>query len=371
MKETRRMHANWTVLLAIVLLGSCLSQGSSDGDKSQVSADRALETSVGAGDANLQIRYSTGIRSIFEDSKGRFWFGSQQEGVCLYDGSEFIYYTVSDGLSDNQVRTIQEDQAGVMWFGTGNGITSFDGDEFEIRTGRNHGSPVVASGNTWHKETGDLWFPGDSGMRRGFDGQGVYRYDGRSLSYLAFPLPHGVDEENPYLVTGIVKGRDGTVWFGTYPGVFGYDGQSFTVINDETVGIESGSERLHVRSIFEDSRGNLWIGNNGLGVLLFDGQAVSNFTEQHGLSIREKGPSGSLGRIFSIAEDAAGNIWFGTRDNGAWRFNGESLTNFTIEDGLTSHMVWTIYRDKRDALWFGMGDGSVCRFNGESFDRIY
>jgi ligand-binding sensor domain-containing protein len=370
-KETKRTHANWTVLLASVLLGSCSSQGSSDGDESQVPAYRALETSVGAGDANLQIRYSTGITSIFEDSKGRFWFGSQKEGVSLYDGSEFIYYTVSDGLSDNQVRTIQEDQAGVMWFGTGNGITSFDGDEFEIHTGRQPVSPAITSSSTWHKEAGDLWFPGDGGMRKGLDGQGVYRYDGRSLSYLAFPLPHGVDEENPYLVTGIVKRRDGTVWFGTYPGVFGYDGQSFTVLNDETVGIASGSERFHVRSIFEDSRGNLWIGNNGLGVLLYDGHSVSNFTEQHGLSIREKGPSGSLGRIFSIAEDADGNIWFGTRDNGAWRFDGKSLTNFTIEDGLTSHMVSTIYRDKRGALWFGMGDGSVLRFNGESFDRIF
>jgi ligand-binding sensor domain-containing protein len=130
------MHANWTVLLMIVLLGSCSNQGSSDGDTSDISADRALETSVGAGAANLQLRYSTGITSIFEDSKGRFWFGSQQEGVCLYDGSQFKYYTVSDGLSGNQVRTIQEDQAGVMWFGTGEGITSFDEEEFTIHTGR-------------------------------------------------------------------------------------------------------------------------------------------------------------------------------------------------------------------------------------------
>ncbi len=372
MVETRRMQASWTVLLVIVLLGSCSSQDSSDREKSEMSADRAHETSVGAGDADLRLRYTTGITSIFEDSKGRFWFGSQKEGVCLYDGREFIYYTVSDGLSDNQVRTIQEDQAGVMWFATGNGITSFDGKKFEIRTGRDHGSSEVDSGAAWHKEAGDLWFLGDSEMHAGrSDGQGVFRYDGRSLSYLAFPVPHGAQRDNPCLVTCIMKARDGTVWFGTYPAVFGYDGRSFTVISDETEGIEAGNEQLHVRSIFEDSRGNLWIGNNGLGVLLHDGQVVSNFTEQHGLSIREKGPSGSLGRVFSIAEDAAGNIWFGTRDNGAWRYDGKSLTNFTIEDGLTSRMVWTIYRDKRDVLWFGMSDGGVCRFNGESFDRIY
>jgi len=352
MKKTRKMQANWTILLVLVLLGSF--------------------SSPKAGDAELRLRYSAGVSSIFEDSKGRFWFGSHNEGVCLYDGGEFTYYTMSDGLSDNQIRTIQEDEAGVIWFGTGGGITSFDGDEFKIHTGRNFDGQDVAIGDAWHKEPGDLWFLGDNGTyRSGDEGQGVHRYDGRSLSYLALPVPDGAGEENPYLVTSIVKGGNGTVWFGTYPGVFGYDGQSFTVINDETLGIEFGKPRLHVRSIFEDSKGNLWIGNNGLGVLFYDGQTVSNFTEQHGLSIREKGLVGSLGRIFSIAEDAAGNIWFGSRDNGAWRYDGESLTNFTMEDGLTSPMVQAIYRDKRDVMWFGMIDGSVCQFNGKSFDMIF
>ena len=156
------MNANWTALLAIALLGSCSSRDSTDGDKSKVSADRARETSARAAETKPRLKYTSGIRSIFEDSKGRFWFGSHQEGVCLYDGREFIYYTASDGLIDNQVRTIQEDQTGVMWFATGNGITSFDGTEFEIRTGGSPGSPDIAAGDAWHKEDGDLWFPVDS-----------------------------------------------------------------------------------------------------------------------------------------------------------------------------------------------------------------
>ncbi len=365
------MHVDWTLRLVIALLCSCSSQDSSDGVESDVSVDRAPETTAGIRDADSRIRYSSGICAIFEDSTGRFWFGSQREGACSYDGREFTYYTVRDGLSDNQVRKIQEDQAGVLWFGTGNGITSFDGGAFEIRTGPGRAIPADTSEDAWHKKPDDLWFPGDCTRGSGGDGQGVYRFDGRSLSYLALPLPHSVDPTNPHLVTSIAKGRDGTVWFGTYPGVFRHDGHPVLVIHDETAGVESGREKLHVRSMLEDSHGNLWIGNNGLGVLLYDGQSVSNFTEQHGLSIREKGASGSLGRVFSIAEDATGNIWFGTRDNGVWRFDGESLTNFTMEDGLTSHAVWTIYSDRRDVLWFGMSDGRVCRFNGESFDKIY
>lgn len=358
-------------MLAIVLLSSCSIQQSSDRDNVETPSDRALKTDAVARDTGLQLKYSSGIISIFEDSKGRFWFGSQKEGVCLSIGNELRYFTTNDGLSDNQIRAIQEDQAGVVWFETGDGITSFDGDGFEIRTNKERRSTAFAGAKAWPTATEGLWFHGDDASHRGFDGQGVYRYDGKTLSYLDLPVPDAVDAQNPYLVTNIAKGKNGAVWFATYSGVFRYDGQSFTVINDKTLGIQAANERLHVRSLLEDSQGRLWIGNNGIGVLIYDGQAVSNFTEQHGLSIREKGARGSLGRIFSIVEDAAGNIWFGTRDNGAWRFNGQSLTNFTMENGLTSTSVWTIYRDKRDALWFGMSDGGVCRFNGESFNRIY
>lgn len=365
MKEVGRIHGSWTILLAIALLGACSRQDSPDLAGSQASASRALETRAMTCETTSRLRFSSGVRAIFEDSRGRFWFGSHEEGVALCDGSEFTYYTVNDGLSDNQVRTIQEDQAGAIWFGTGNGITSFDGGKFRIH------DAGPGREDAWRPAVGDLWFHGDSAMRQGFDGQGVLRYDGRSLSYLALPLPEKIDKDNPYLVTDVVKGRGGAIWIATFPAVFKYDGHSFTVISDETVGTEPGSERLHVRSIFEDSRGILWIGNNGLGVLLYDGQAVSNFTNEHGLGIRENGPRRSLDRVFSIAEDATGNIWFGTRESGAWRFDGASLTNFTLGDGLASQMVWTIYRDKRGALWLGMGDGSVSRFNGVSFDRIY
>ncbi len=358
-------------MLFVVLFSSCSSQQSTDRDHIETQSELDLETDSEARDTGLQLKYSSGINSIFEDSKGRFWFGSQKEGVCLSIGNELRYFTTKDGLSDNQIRTIQEDQAGAIWFATGNGITSFDADGFEIRTNKERKSSTVAGARGWPKITEGLWFHGDDSMHRGSDGQGVYRYDGVALSYLDLPVPDGVDAQNPYLVTSIAKGQGGTVWFATYPGVFRYDGESFIVINDQTLGIRDENKRLHVRSLLEDSQGRLWIGNNGIGVLLYDGQAVSNFTEQHGLSIREMGKRGSLGRIFSIAEDAAGNIWFGTSDNGAWRFNGRSLTNFTTKDGLTSTSVWTIYRDKRDALWFGMGDGSVCQFNGESFDKIY
>ena len=79
--------------------------------------------------------------------------------------------------------------------------------------------------------------------------------------------------------------------------------------------------------------------------------------------------SPSLHRVFSIGEDRAGNIWFGTVEHGAWRYDGKSLRNFTAKDGLTSKDIMGIYTDRQGDLWLA-GNG-VFKFNGASFDRIH
>ncbi|WP_158277541.1 two-component regulator propeller domain-containing protein [Opitutus sp. ER46] len=353
-------------------IGSQPRQAASDAKGREARIDRSPETVVEAKPSRVSLRFTSGIRSIFEDSQGRFWFGSHNEGVSRWDGHAFAYYTVADGLSGNQVRTIQEDAAGNLWFGTEHGISRFDGKSFTTQVGRNQDEGNAALGHTWRQDAGDLWFIGDSGKPAAqFDGQGVYRFDGRRLEFLPFPVSAEVATRGDYRVTAISRGRNGMIWFGTYPAVFGYDGRNFTILDGRTLGLAAEEEPFHVRSVFEDSRGVLWIGNNGLGVLRYDGRSLSNFTQQQGLDLKHKGASESLSRVFSIAEDAAGHLWFGTRDSGVWRYDGERLTHFTPRDGLTGSMVWTIYRDRRDRLWFGLGDGSVFRFNGTSFDKVY
>ena len=122
----------------------------------------------------------------------------------------------------------------------------------------------------------------------------------------------------------------------------------------------------------EDSKGNLWIGNNGIGVLKYDGNKIVNFTNQQKLK-KEDTKGNSLDKAFSIGEDASGNIWFGTvYSSGVWRYDGNSVKNFTVPDGLDSEAIWFIYKNKQGELWFGGKEPSgVYRFNGKSFERKY
>ena len=321
---------------------------------------------------------STGVRSILQDRDGGFWFGSHFEGVCRVDHGRVSHFTQADGLSDDQVRSIQQGPDGRIWFDTAHGVSSFDGERITVCMDRRH--PTI---DDWSFRPDDLWFK--AGPSHGFDAAeqhaGVYRLEDGTLSYHALPVPAEQRANTGYSVTGFAKGKGGRIWIATYEAVFGFDGSSFTVIDGARMGLREGEGLPHVRCVFEDSKGRVWIGNNGVGVVMIDGDATMGLTPLSGtgeallrmgaplVPSAESDSGGSLQCVFSIGEDREGHIWIGTIGGGAWRYDGCSIRQFTAKDGLTTTDVMAIYRDRQGELWVG-GEG-VFRFRGEVFDRVH
>ncbi len=365
--DCRRLVPGPAACITLALVVSCAAPG----DVAE------SEPSIVVPGSSTSLRFDT-VRSILHDSKGNYWFGSWNQGVCRFDGTRLTYFTTKDGLGSDQVRSIHEDRHGVVWFEGGVGISGFDGEK------------VIASGERdyahedgWTLGDGDLWFKGDgeSGATAPEGRPGVYRYDGTTLHYHLYPLPADVPL-NAYATTGFARGRDGRVWFATYCAVFGYDGHVFTVLDDDRLQRNEASGLLHVRCVFEDRAGNLWIGNNGIGVLRYDGQSVVDFTQQHGLGSPGQhagrsarlpgdvvGDGPSMHRVFSIGEDLDGHLWFGTVESGAWRYDGKAMRNFAAADGLETKDVFCIYTDRRGDLWLA-GHG-VFRWSGRGFERVF
>ena len=89
--------------------------------------------------------------------------------------------------------------------------------------------------------------------------------------------------------------------------------------------------------------------------LLVDWQ-IDHFDVKDGLSGND---------VRSIAEDTKGNIWFGTRNNGATYLSNGKWTAVGAEDGLSMKGVGTMFKDKNGTLWFaGLGLQS---FDGEKW----
>ncbi len=112
----------------------------------------------------------------------------------------------------------------------------------------------------------------------------------------------------------------------------------------------------YIVDILEDKAGVLWIGTLGKGVARYDGQSLTYLTTEDGLV----GNS-----VVEILEDGAGNLWFGTQ-SGLSKYDGTKFTNFTEADGLIQFSVSNLLFDKNEILWVGTW-GGISRFDGKTF----
>lgn len=110
----------------------------------------------------------------------------------------------------------------------------------------------------------------------------------------------------------------------------------------------------YIRSIFQDSKGNLWFGTLGEGVVRYDEKTLTYFSN----------PDGFINNtVYAINEDKEGNLWFGT-DQGVYKYNGKTFRNYNQKDGLT-HLDITrkgILVDKSGNIWVGT-HGGVYQYN--------
>lgn len=179
------------------------------------------------------------VYSIYRDSKGNVWFGTNPLGVCRYNGKSCDWISEEDVTElhngpANGVRSIIEDKDGYFWFNSmyrynvyGNHSAKDNLQNFYTREksiGNLDGSPdsdfweymsVVKDNN------GDLWIA--------TYGNGVWRYDGKETTY--YPVRKGSEAEDITLFS-IYKDNKGALWLGTHEnGAYKFNGQTFERFN--------------------------------------------------------------------------------------------------------------------------------------------
>ncbi|HOY08025.1 MAG TPA: two-component regulator propeller domain-containing protein [Saprospiraceae bacterium] len=164
-----------------------------------------------------------------------------------------------------------------------------------------------------------------------------------------------VSTQGPHSITrNVLQDRNGNMWLAGWDGIVGYDGKNFTNYT-----LKMGLQHFHVFSVLEDFAGNLWFGTIGGGVYRFDGQSFKLYTSADGLASNV---------VFCMLEDKSGNIWLGT-DHGASRYDGNTFTNLTTQQGLKGTIVYTMEQDIAGTFWFGTQNG-VNRYDGSSFSEF-
>ncbi len=338
--------------------------------------DKKPEPKAANGEAVSEL--GKNIMYVMQAKNDIYWFGSNDSGVYRYDGKTLVNFTTKDGLVSNQIRGVQEDKSGNVYFTTYEGISRFDGRAFTTLTASEKADP-----KEWKLRPDDLWFvgPQDSGV--------VFRYDGTSLHRLAIPKTKIGEEwldrfprtkfpnarSNPYDAYTIVKDRKGNLWIGTAnAGAGRFDGGSFRwLYEDHLTNVKNGGS-FGIRSILEDKSGAFWICNTRYR---FSVDAKDAPEPEKGMLKykREKGfdvnaPDGSDRVYFmSVVEDAKGVLWMASYNAGVWRYDGERATRYPVKDGAKETTLFAVYKDNYGDLWLGTHEAGAHKFNGKTFEK--
>ena len=213
---------------------------------------------------------------IAQDKPGNLWFGTYGGGVSKYDGQSFTNYTVKEGLCNNSVLCILKDRNGNLWFGTdGGGVSNLILEKPDklhenttiksqlsvpqfINYSTKDGLPNNYVFSIFQDNDENIWF--------GTGGGGVAKFDGKYFTY--YTENEGLSNNN---VLSITQDKNDNLWFGTRFGLSKLKSGALNV-NANNTGLplfnnfeyEDGFLGIGCNrgAICQDKTGTIWIGTN-------------------------------------------------------------------------------------------------------------
>ena len=264
----------------------------------------------------------------------------------------FTAITAKEGLPSNTVNAVIKDKYGLMWFGTSNGLSRFDGSNFTVyrhEVGNVHSLPTNDIVSLYEDKNGRLWVGSSNG--------GVYYYDRASDSFFVFEGKNSLPLMKNASARVFYQDHEGKLWIGTYGNLIIIDLKTSQItskpVRDKRVA-EPGS--FVVLSIFQDSRHRLWLGSNK-GLFLYNRQTDSF----KGFTHSNADPNSiSDDAIKIITEDTNGNIWFGTQNGlSKWISNGRFKVYHAGqgEHTISNDVIFALHPDSYGKLWVGTENG--------------
>ncbi len=155
-------------------------------------------------------------------------------------------------------------------------------------------------------------------------------------------------------ITAITQTSDGFIWLGSKEGLIRFDGREFIEFNSKNTKALKSNE---IWTLLTDSKGIMWIGTNGGGLVRFQNGVFKNFSTKEGLADNA---------VWSLYEDRNGDIWAGTGGGGISILSNNHFRTIDTSDGLCGNYIWNITEDRSGTVWAGSDGNYISRITEDS-----
>lgn len=296
------------------------------------------------------------ILCMIEDKNGFLWTGTW-DGLNRFDGYDFVIFqpdpaAAHSSVSNATVNSLLKDSRGNIWVGTDEGLNMFDPDSLyfhhflqdsdsEINGGENR-ILALAEGNP-----GEIW----TGTANG-----LYVFNKTKGEFRFIPFPGNKLIKRQLTVFSLLhSSKSDVMWVGTNVGLFRFDLATMKYV-DFTNQFPSPLQQIPINALFEDSRGNIWIGSqNGLYKYIVSetGNHLTEFSSVLPVMLP----------VLSFMEDNTGIIWIGTLGNGIRLYNYDTgrFENFgnpeQLHGGLSNNYIYSMLQTTNGTIWIGTWRG--------------
>lgn len=287
-----------------------------------------------------------GVSSLFRDREGNIWVAGLR-GISRIDDIRFASFSKNNGLFDDEVTAILEMKRGGIVLGHPCGLTFIAGTTRMMAV--TDDKQIERILDLAEDRSGTLWVAANEG--------GLVRI-GADRRKTVFGVKDGLDLQ----IKSVLVDRRGRLWVLGNDRIFIRAGDRFEPVDAKVPG-----SRGHpgFRILYEASDGTIYAGTSVYGTIALeegkrprvfaaDAASANNvysiyktadsilyigaydglYRESKGVLERSAPPGPAIDRpVYFIIEDHKKRLWFGT-DNGVYRWNGDNLLHYTVEDGL-------------------------------------
>ena len=314
--------------------------------------------------------------SLIHDHLGQIWLGTRGGGVTIISPipKRFQHYkhsTHPGSLANDLVMCIFEDSHQNLWIGTEergasvlakgksyqNGFTHLVANAFENENRVYAIEETKTPASDSHQSI--IW-TGTSHPKY------LAAFDPKTLREI--PLPSSVSRIKH--VFALENENDSILWIGTYSGGlwrFNLDNEGRIIkMSNFTPTTPSKLTSRIVRSIFKDSKGNVWVGTDKGITMIPQGETNKDNPNFKTFELGSRPDQLSHDYILQFFESSTGVLWIGTMGGGLLKCTANSgnyeFTAITTQEGLPNNTIKSIVEDSNGYLWLSSNKG-ITRYN--------